>query len=157
MEGIWALVFVGYIIFKILGKNRPDVTNKLPKEWKQMLPKKWEMDSPKGPGFPWDWDDEEADDAPSAPQRVDEKRQTISTQPAQNPAEISRAKNYPVQKAASPGGAKSTETRNRGGEGTVTARWPLLGADTIVNGIIFNEILGPPRSRRKRTPGPTRY
>jgi len=144
MEGLWLVIFILFIVFKMLGKipnmkgKLPEETrNKLPRAIKSRLPRDLQTGIPpiiKEMGFPWEFWEEVEPDTPEKPP-VSIAEQPVKVTPA--------LPEVPVPTAPMP--EKATVTQ------PMEAYAMAFEGDTLINGIIFSEILKPPRCKVRRS------
>lgn len=158
MELLWVIIIVAAIFFRIFGKLT-DLKEKIPGEWKDKVPREW-RDTGLPPvfremGFPWDEEQEED------PAMVEEKAEPAGRNAAGAGAHTMAGEPRKLAEwqldeigeevpAAAPEPPANVPQTAVAGQGQAGYNLPVMDKQVLLNGIIFSEVLQPPRYKRGR-------
>lgn len=167
MEALWVIIFIVFILVRVFN-NIPGMSDKRPRDWEKKFPGDWEERLPpilRDMGFPWDGNGnpergrgQVPGSAPGpAPRSAPgpEKRavkRPISTE--QSGRDTGR-REPPALREEKAGISAAVTADDTGityidGRDCELQQHPLFGCQAVVNGIIFSELLQPPKCKRRR-------
>jgi hypothetical protein len=175
LDALWIVIFIGYVLFKFIGKRLPDMREKIPREWEDKMPRDWDGLPPVLKElFPWEEEGETG-------KKVSPKRSVRPGRPARTgQAANTRQEGPPMRREGPPPRREGPPPRRegpplrqegpppreaRGHNTTIPAPgiehggaecgyssegiMPLFDRGAIINGVIFSELLQPPKCRRR--------
>ncbi len=145
MEGLWIIIVIVVLVFRVLNKAG-EITGEMKERLPEVLGEKQLPTVFKDWGFPWEEDDEgdgenRWGEYAKAPEKgVDSLRNTVNNTVIENPMEDQTG----IILAAN----TQTRTELQPEKEAGLPNHPLLDSESIVNGIILSELLQPPKAKR---------